>query len=125
MLDITAVEVFASFESEVKPILSKYCVKCHSGGKKTKGDVDLSTATAENLPLRHSDHADRNWQRSGRPVDGYKGEGTEVSVRCQTRQRPGLIRLPRTWSPKSVSGDSRAPVSVRQLSHENVAGSTE
>ena len=48
-LDRSAERASASFESEVKPILAKYCIKCHSGGKKAKGDVDLSTATAENV----------------------------------------------------------------------------
>ena len=30
----------ATFESEVRPLLSKYCFECH-GGEKTKADIDL------------------------------------------------------------------------------------
>lgn len=46
---LNGLRVSASFESEVQPILAKYCFKCHSGGEKAKGDVDFSTATGKNL----------------------------------------------------------------------------
>jgi hypothetical protein len=38
-----------TFETETKPFLAKYCVKCHSGGKKAKGDVDFQAVTLENV----------------------------------------------------------------------------
>ena len=40
------------FDVAAKPFLTKYCVKCHSGGKKAKGEVDFSTASAANAASR-------------------------------------------------------------------------
>lgn len=40
------------FEIEIKPLIEKYCVDCHSGGKEAKGEVDLTTVTAENFAER-------------------------------------------------------------------------
>ena len=40
------------FDVAAKPFLTKYCVKCHSGGKKAKGEVDFTTATADNAASR-------------------------------------------------------------------------
>lgn len=36
------------FDLAAKPFLTKYCVKCHSGGKKARGGVDFQAATAGN-----------------------------------------------------------------------------
>lgn len=51
-LDSHAVRVSASFETEVKPFLKKYCVDCHSGGEEAKGEVDLSTMNSSNFAER-------------------------------------------------------------------------
>ena len=40
------------FDVAAKPFLTKYCVKCHSGGKKAQGKVDFSTASAANAASR-------------------------------------------------------------------------
>jgi hypothetical protein len=41
-----------TFEADIKPLVTKYCVKCHSG-KKPKGEVDFATfATAEDARTR-------------------------------------------------------------------------
>jgi len=47
-----SVEAAASFETEIKPILKKFCVDCHSDGDEAKGEVDLSTVTATNFAER-------------------------------------------------------------------------
>jgi hypothetical protein len=52
ILDALAVYASASFETEVKPFLEKYCVDCHSGGEEAKGKVDLSTMTSSNFANR-------------------------------------------------------------------------
>ncbi len=52
VLNTLAVQVSASFETEVRPFLEKYCVDCHSGGDEAKGEVDLSTMTASNFADR-------------------------------------------------------------------------
>lgn len=53
ILHSTSFHVLASFDSEAKPILAKYCITCHSGGDKAKGDVDFSTATADNVAAQY------------------------------------------------------------------------
>lgn len=41
----TATRPAVDFEKEVKPVVESFCLKCHGGGgKKPKGDVDLSSA---------------------------------------------------------------------------------
>lgn len=40
------------FETEIKPLLQKYCVDCHRGGEEAKGEVDLTTVTASNFAER-------------------------------------------------------------------------
>ena len=52
ILDALAVCASASFGTEVRPFLKKYCVDCHSGGEEAKGKVDLSTMTASNFAER-------------------------------------------------------------------------
>lgn len=52
LLDASAANGSAAFEMDVKPILEKYCVDCHSGGDQAKGEVDLSTMTSMNFAAR-------------------------------------------------------------------------
>ncbi len=52
LTDALSTEASASYETEIKPILQKYCVDCHSGGDEAKGKVDLSTMTSSNFATR-------------------------------------------------------------------------
>jgi hypothetical protein len=52
LLNLFAAQVSASFETEAKPFLEKYCVDCHSDGDQAKGKVDLSTMTSANFEER-------------------------------------------------------------------------
>jgi hypothetical protein len=55
VLDSASADDSTSFESAVKPILEKYCIDCHSGGKEARGEVDLSTVTSINFADRFED----------------------------------------------------------------------
>ena len=52
LLNLFAAQASASFETEAKPFLEKYCVDCHSDGDQAKGKVDLSTMTSTNFEER-------------------------------------------------------------------------
>lgn len=54
-LDSACANASSSFETDVKPLLEKYCSDCHSGGKEAKGEVDLSTLTSTNFAERFED----------------------------------------------------------------------
>jgi hypothetical protein len=52
LADVLTVRAAEPFGAEVRPFLEKYCVDCHSGGEEAKGEVDLTTVTADNFAER-------------------------------------------------------------------------
>jgi hypothetical protein len=67
ILDALANRASASFETEVRPFLKKYCVDCHSGGEEAKGKVDLSTMTSSNFADRFE-----HWESAIRRVKSHE-----------------------------------------------------
>lgn len=66
-----------TFRSELRPILSRYCFKCH-GARKPKGGIDLASATSAADVVRDY----QLWRRVMAVVDGEAMPPESQRLRC-------------------------------------------
>jgi cytochrome c553 len=81
--------VSATYTSDIRPLLTKYCSDCHSS-ENSKGDIDLTPLIGSNLTFEHTLSQAKLWQKVGSAVTAQKMPPAKAKEQPSDRERKAL-----------------------------------
>ena len=101
--------------TDIRPILSEYCLKCHST-EKQKGDLDLEQFTSVPEVKRHPEVWTDVLEQLGQQGNAAQGKAANVPTRSKERRLTGWAEATLDEVALASAGDP-GPVVLRRLSN--------